>query len=97
MRFMDIYFASVSMVFLKRICNGSDIVVLFVIHCFTSVSIWSNDFKFLRNVLGSQSQCTILEVPSWSWSYNGWIYNYLCHQCLSPLKLWVRIPFMARF
>ena len=25
-----------------------------------------------------------------------WIYNYLCNQCLSPLKLWVRIPFMAR-
>ena len=25
---------------------------------------------------------------------NGrWIYNYLCNQCLSPLTLWVRIPF----
>jgi len=22
-----------------------------------------------------------------------WIYNYLCNQCLSPLKLWVRTPF----
>ena len=21
-----------------------------------------------------------------------WIYNYLCNQCRSPLKLWVRIP-----
>jgi hypothetical protein len=31
-------------------------------------------------------------VPSWSWSYD----NYLCNQCLSPLKLWVRSPFMAR-
>jgi len=27
-----------------------------------------------------------------SWSYGSWIYNYLCNQCLSPLKLWVRIP-----
>ena len=27
--------------------------------------------------------------PSWSWSYGSWIYNYLCNQCLSPLKLWV--------
>jgi len=27
-----------------------------------------------------------------SWSYGGWIYNYLCNQCLSPLTLWVRIP-----
>jgi len=22
----------------------------------------------------------------------GWIYNYLCNQCLSPITLWVRIP-----
>jgi hypothetical protein len=28
---------------------------------------------------------------SWSWSYCCWIYNYLCNQCLSPLKLWVGI------
>ena len=28
--------------------------------------------------------------PSWSWSYGSWVYNYLCNQCLSPLK------FMAR-
>ena len=28
----------------------------------------------------------------WPWSYGSWIYNYLCNQCLSPLKLWVRIP-----
>ena len=23
---------------------------------------------------------------SWSWSYDSWIYNYLCNQCLSPLR-----------
>jgi hypothetical protein len=28
---------------------------------------------------------------SWSWLYGSWIYNYLCNQCLSPLKLWVWI------
>ena len=33
---------------------------------------------------------------SQSWSYDSWILNYLCNQCLSPLKLWVGIPFMAR-
>jgi len=33
---------------------------------------------------------------SWSWSYGSWIYNYLCNQCISPLKLWFRIPLMAR-
>jgi len=38
-----------------------------------------------------------ISEPSWSWSYVCWIYNYLCNQCLvSPLKLWVRIPLMAR-
>jgi len=23
--------------------------------------------------------------------HGGCVYNYLCNQCLSPLKLWVRI------
>ena len=30
------------------------------------------------------------------WSYGSLIYNYLCNQCLSPLKLWVWIPLMQR-
>ena len=33
---------------------------------------------------------------SWLWSYGSWIYNYLYNQCLSSLKLWFRIPLMAR-
>jgi len=37
-----------------------------------------------------------VEGPSLSWSYGCWIYNYLHNQCLSPQKLWVRIPLMAR-
>ena len=39
--------------------------------------------------------CLMLFV-GWSWSYGSWMYNYLCNQCVSPLKLWVRIPFMTR-
>ena len=35
-------------------------------------------------------------VPSWSWSYGRWIYNYLCNQCLSTLKLFVWTLFMSR-
>jgi hypothetical protein len=31
-----------------------------------------------------------------SWSYISWIYNYLCNQWLSPLKLQFRIPLMTR-
>ena len=30
------------------------------------------------------------------WSYDSWIYNYLCNQCLSPLMLWGRISIRAR-
>jgi len=33
-----------------------------------------------------------LQGSSWSWSYGSWIYNYLCKQCLSPLKLWDQNP-----
>jgi hypothetical protein len=46
--------------------------------------------------------CTIItcmfysQITDPSWSYGSWIYNYLCNQCLSPLKLCVRTPFMAR-
>ena len=39
---------------------------------------------------------TSKQRPSWSWSYGSWIYNYLWHQCLSPLTLWVRILLMGR-
>ena len=35
----------------------------------------------------------LMTGPLWSWSYGSWIYNYLCNQCLSPLTLWVWIPF----
>ena len=34
--------------------------------------------------------------PSLPWSYGSWIYNYLCNQCPSPLKSWVRISIRAR-
>ena len=40
--------------------------------------------------------CRCRKGLSWSWSYGSWIYNYLCDQCLPPLKLWVRTPFKAR-
>jgi hypothetical protein len=37
----------------------------------------------------------LLSGPPLSWSYGSWIYNYLCNQCLQPLKLWVSMLFMA--
>jgi len=39
--------------------------------------------------------CHYCRGPSWSWSYGSWIYNYLCNLCPSPLKVRVRIPFIA--
>ena len=57
---------------------------------------------FFRPVgfLGQTNQFTVSKGskwgPLWSWSYGSWIYNCLCYQCLSPLKLWVQTPFMAR-
>jgi len=40
----------------------------------------------------SMKSTLIDEGPLWSWSSGSWIYNYLCNQCLSLLKLWLRIP-----
>jgi hypothetical protein len=37
----------------------------------------------------------INQGSSWQWSYDSWIYNYLCNQCPSPLMLWVLISIRA--
>jgi hypothetical protein len=47
----------------------------------------TNFFVLLQVYLGP-----IFEGLLWSWSYGSWIYNYLCNQCLLPIKLWVEIP-----
>ena len=36
------------------------------------------------------------EGPSWVWLYGSRVYNYICNQCLSLLKLWVLIQLMVR-
>ena len=51
-------------------------------------------FLFKKVTLNIQSmesilKCIIQQGPLCPWSYGSWIYNYLCNQCLSPLKLWV--------
>ena len=28
----------------------------------------------------------------WSWSFGSWMYSYLFNQCISPQRLWIRIP-----
>ena len=41
-----------------------------------------------RKILASHHY---LSFPSWSWSCDSWIYNYMCNQRLSPIKLSIRI------
>ena len=41
----------------------------------------------------NNSTRNLVQGSSWSWSYGSRIYNYLCRQCPSPLKLLVRTPF----
>jgi hypothetical protein len=38
----------------------------------------------------------LLLGPSWAWSYDSWIYNYLYNRCLSPLMLWVQISIRVK-
>ena len=58
-------------------------------------------FAFLKECLCSVfNHCSLYEhtllESSWSWSYGSRTYNYLCNQCLSPLKWWVRTSFIER-
>jgi hypothetical protein len=50
-------------------------------------------FVNMNCVFHSLSETQLQGQP---WSYGSWIYNYLCNQCLSPTKVWIRIPLMAR-
>jgi hypothetical protein len=52
----------------------------------------------ITSLVSSNSSSKTFQPPLWgsSWSDGSWIYNYLCNQCLLPLRLWVRIPLMAR-
>ena len=64
-----------------------------------SVNLFSVQISFQFNIELLQQikqKYDITNNKEWSWSYGSWIYNYLCYQCISPLKLWVRTLFMAR-
>jgi len=55
--------------------------------------------QIVLNIKGSNRKkwvFCVLKGPTWSLSYGSWIYNYLCNQCWSPLKLWILIPLMVR-
>ena len=52
------------------------------------VSVYTNSEWWCNSILMNIGQDIGVRVDSW-------IDNYLCNQCLSPLKLWVRISLMA--
>ena len=74
------------------------------IFVFTITLPLTHIFLYLYNINHkSDIHCTVQKRgifkkygAAWPWSYGSWIYNYLCNQCLSPLKLWVRISIRAR-
>jgi hypothetical protein len=65
--------------------------------CTTTMTIWNENETNSGSTLNIECLCFHLNRPSWSWSYGCWIYNYLYNQCLSPLKFWVQILFIARW
>jgi hypothetical protein len=96
---------------LPILCTGWYQYCLYFTHLFTNLFLKKSPYcsiskyNMLFSLVFLQSfnniiicfMCSLfLPGPSWSWSYGSLIYNFLCNQCLSPLKLWVRSPFMAR-
>ena len=71
-----------------------------------SISMWSHVKKILGTHFNHKELAslayylvcwyTCIFTQGSSWSYGSWIYNYICNQCLPPLRLWVRILLMGR-
>ena len=61
---------------------------------------WHISFKTksFSHVINHKNISTILKCQGQSmpWSYDSWIYNYLCNRCISPLMLWIQLPPKAR-
>jgi hypothetical protein len=68
---------------------------IFQLYCGGPVFLWGETGDPVKTT--HLSQITDNVISCWlSWSYDSWIYNYLCNQCLLPLTLWVRTPSVAR-
>jgi hypothetical protein len=75
-------------------------LLLFIILWTCHISLWVDPgFLFSQKKLLTCKSLKIFKGPSWPWSYDSWINNYLhlCNQCLSPLTLWVWILPRARY
>ena len=79
---------------INLVCCLSIIVYIrpWLINCLLAQTWPSGKKKVPTQILFSSKT----QESSWLWSYGSWIYNFLCNQCLSPLKSWVQALFMAR-
>ena len=56
--------------------------------------VWPIIFTLSSIIIWSKQVYSHYKGPSLLWLYGSWIYKYLCNQCLSPIKLRVRISLM---
>ena len=71
--------------------------ILFRLKIFSN---WLHSYEILtkqkHKLINGEYRIIINNGLSWSWSYDSWIYNYLCNPYISQLTLWVRIPLMGK-
>ena len=71
--------------------------ILNVITMLSKICISNYEYLVLHNICEEFEHTKGMNAkPSWALSYGRWIYNCLCIQCTSLLKLWVRISVMAK-
>jgi hypothetical protein len=96
---------SIHIIFFPNIDKVCSLSVYLISYClFYFIEVKNILLLLVRSMLTiwrySMEYANHLESPGYkaivSWSYGSWIYHYLCNQCLSPLKLWVRTLFMVR-
>ena len=71
--------------------------LFFLILNWYTITRWV-DTLLLSNTLSwfCANQFLLLLLKGVMWPHGSWIYNYICNQCIKPLKLWVWIPLMVR-
>ena len=65
-------------------------------HLQSFISVWQMHFMYYKMPWYHNQAILKCQGQSMPWSYDSWIYNYLCNRCISPLMLWVQLPPMAR-
>ena len=87
----------------RRKIENKNLASCFLFYTWTScrqVSINIICFSMTKYIdLYKSLDCRCYSCPlghSWLWSYGSWIYNYLCNQCISLLKLWFQVLLMAK-